>query len=148
MRSRRRYRLVTALSLLLAASPVVASPGNGQPPGHAKAAGGQAERGHDETPPARHVEEPSIEATLIREVFRRHRDTLAIDDRERLPPGIRMNLARGKPLPPGIAKRLDTDILRDLPHHEGYEWRRVGWDVVLVDATHDIIHAVIRDVLN
>jgi len=50
-----------------------------------------------------------------------------------LPPGIAKNLARGKPLPPGIAKtRLPDPFLHDLPYHEGYEWQRVGRDLVLV----------------
>ena len=50
-----------------------------------------------------------------------------------LPPGIARNLARGKPLPPGIAKtRLPDPFIHDLPHHDGYEWQRVGRDLVLV----------------
>ncbi|XKE43867.1 anti-virulence regulator CigR family protein [Halomonas organivorans] len=138
-----------ALALGLAVTPVLAAPGNGGPPDHAKGGQGSVERTRGEAGAFRlDAAGPRIEERRIREVLRRHRDALTLDDRDRLPPGIRMNLARGKALPPGIARRLDADILRDLPHHEGYEWRRVGWDVVLVDATHDIIHAVIRDVLN
>lgn len=50
-----------------------------------------------------------------------------------LPPGIAKNLARGKPVPPGIARtRLPEAFIYDLPHHEGYEWQRVGRDLVLV----------------
>lgn len=51
-------------------------------------------------------------------------------------------------MPAGIAKRFDADIRRDLPHYDGYQWRRVGTDAVLVDITNDIIHDVIRDVLD
>lgn len=50
-----------------------------------------------------------------------------------LPPGIRKNLARGKPLPPGIAKRaVPSPLLRELPVIEGHEWRISGTDLVLV----------------
>ncbi|WP_158294507.1 RcnB family protein [Halomonas urmiana] len=50
-------------------------------------------------------------------------------------------------LPPEIAKNVDPRRRRELPHYEGYEWRRVGADAVLVDITNDIIHAVIHDIL-
>src|SRR3546814_12845124 len=44
-----------------------------------------------------------------------------------LPPGIRKNLARGKPLPPGIAtKMVPGSLLGRLPRHPGYEWRIDG----------------------
>ena len=50
-----------------------------------------------------------------------------------LPPGIRKNLERGKPIPPGIAKtRMPDTFVHQLPHHDGYEWRRAGSDLVLV----------------
>src|SRR3546814_10843108 len=41
-----------------------------------------------------------------------------------LPPGIRKNLARGKPLPPGIQKKIvPGSLLSRLPRYSGYEWR-------------------------
>ncbi|WP_245888774.1 anti-virulence regulator CigR family protein [Halomonas denitrificans] len=88
-----------------------------------------------------------IDEDDIRDIFHRRRDYLHYDERDRLPPGIRMNLERGKPLPPGIAKNFDPRLRRELPHYEGYEWRRVGADAVLVDITNDIIHEVIHDIL-
>lgn len=61
-----------------------------------------------------------------------------------LPPGIRKNLARGKPLPPGIAKKaVPGPMLQGLPRYEGYEWQVCGSDLVLVQ----IATAVIADVL-
>ena len=61
-----------------------------------------------------------------------------------LPPGIRMNLARGKPLPPGIARKtVPGAMLAELPSYPGYEWRIAGTDLVLVA----IATAVIADVL-
>lgn len=66
---------------------------------------------------------------------------------EALPPGIRKNLARGKPLPPGIAKKMNPDFARQLPNYQGYEWRQVGSDAALVDITTGIVREVMRDVL-
>ena len=65
-----------------------------------------------------------------------------------LPPGIAMNLARGKPLPPGIAKKLlPSDLLTRLPSYPGYEYRIVGNDVVLVDTTTNIVTDVLTNIL-
>lgn len=64
-----------------------------------------------------------------------------------LPPGIRKNLARGKPLPPGIARKLDSRLPGRLPHYDGYEWQRAGTDLLLVIAT-GVIQEVQHDVLD
>ncbi|MCK2183321.1 anti-virulence regulator CigR family protein [Halomonas getboli] len=166
-----------ALILGLVALPALANPGNGGgPPEHAKGGQGQSERlrqdanGHDGRERTerhedryenrheerryddrdrdyRHHDDLDLEEALIRDIFGRHRDVYAHEDHEAIPPGVRQNLARGKPMPPGIGKRLDDGIRRDLPHYDGYEWRRVGADAVLVDITNDIIYDVIHDVL-
>ncbi len=61
-----------------------------------------------------------------------------------LPPGIRKNLGRGKPLPPGIAKKaVPGPLLAQLPRHPGYEWQVCGSDLVLVA----VATAIIADVL-
>lgn len=66
---------------------------------------------------------------------------------ESLPPGIRKNLARGKALPPGIAKKTVPDpVLRELPRYDGYEWRVYGSDLVLVSIATEIIENVLEDV--
>lgn len=65
-----------------------------------------------------------------------------------LPPGIAKNLARGKPLPPGIAKVfLPNGILSTLPAYPGYEYRAVGNDVVLVNSTTGIVSDILTNVL-
>ena len=61
---------------------------------------------------------------------------------------IRKNLARGKPLPPGIAKRFDSRLQSQLPHYDGYEWQQVGTDVVLVAIATGIIYEVLQNVLD
>lgn len=68
-------------------------------------------------------------------------------DYRALPPGIRMNLARGKPLPPGIAKRqVPHDLLVRLPRYPGYEWQVVGTDLLLVTVGTLIVHEILKDV--
>ena len=76
---------------------------------------------------------------------------LALGDRyvgySALPPGIRKNLARGKPLPPGIAKKMvPHDMLGRLPYHPGYEWRMAGSDLILVAIATGIVADVLMDV--
>jgi hypothetical protein len=61
-----------------------------------------------------------------------------------LPPGIQKNLARGKPLPPGIAKKLDGRLLGQLPHYDGYEWMQAGADLILVAVATGIIYEVLN----
>jgi len=190
------YPLVVAgaLGLALAASPLLAQPGNGQ--GNAQGAApwkeeGQQQRGQknegqraqesrgqgqgqaqgerdrqeyrdrerdeyrererdeyrDREGYRDEARRPMIDEREVREIFHSRREYLHHDDRDSLPPGIRMNLERGKPLPPGIARNFDERVRRDLPYYEGYEWRRVGTDAVLVDRTDDIIHEVIHDIL-
>ena len=67
---------------------------------------------------------------------------------EALPPGQRKNLARGKPMPPGIAKRFVPDALRSsLSVPPQYGVIVVGWDVLLVEVATGIIHDVLMDVI-
>ena len=67
---------------------------------------------------------------------------------EALPPGIRRNLQRGRPLPPGIAKKSVPDELQSrLQIAEGYELIEVGLDVFLVEVATNIIHDVLRDII-
>lgn len=64
-----------------------------------------------------------------------------------LPPGIRKNLARGKPLPPGIAKKaVPPSMLARLPAYPGYEWRVAGSDLILVALATAVVADVLADV--
>jgi hypothetical protein len=89
---------------------------------------------------------PSIDIGRVRIVLGENRDLIGPADS--LPPGIRKNLARGKPLPPGIAKRFDSRLAGQLPHYDGYEWRQVGTDVVLVALASGLIYEIIENVLD
>ena len=89
------------------------------------------------------VDLPRINEPEIRQLLRQHDAPRA----EALPPGIQRNLERGKPLPPGIAKRFDGPLASQLPRYPGYEWERVGADVVLIEAATRIVVDVLVDVL-
>ncbi|WP_322998110.1 anti-virulence regulator CigR family protein [Castellaniella sp.] len=66
-----------------------------------------------------------------------------------LPPGIRKNLARGKPLPPGIAKKLvPGPLLGRLPRYDGYEWRVAGSDLVLIAIGSAVVADILYDVFD
>jgi len=66
-----------------------------------------------------------------------------------LPPGIRKNLARGKPLPPGIAKQMvPGSLLGRLPRYPGYEWRIAGTDLILISVATAVIADILYDVFD
>jgi len=58
-----------------------------------------------------------------------------------LPPGIARNLERGKPLPPGIAKRFLPNGLNALlpPPPNGYGRFMIGDDLVLIELSSGLI---------
>ena len=66
-----------------------------------------------------------------------------------MPPGIAKNLARGKPLPPGIAKRgLPSELIVQLPPvPDGYERVIVAGKILLVEIATQVVHDILVDVL-
>lgn len=71
------------------------------------------------------------ERQIVVEFFANHRQ-----DVEPLPPGIARNLARGKRLPPGIAKRqVPSQLQAQLPTHVGAEVSIFGDRIVLLEAS-------------
>ena len=66
-----------------------------------------------------------------------------------LPPGIAMNLQRGKPLPPGLRDRhIPADLQSLLPGRKGTRLVPAGEDVLLVDKETEIILDVVRGILH
>lgn len=63
-----------------------------------------------------------------------------------VPPDV--HIRQGQPLPHGYGKRLDERALHGLPRYNGYEWRRVGSDVVLIAVTTGIVYTILQGVLN
>ncbi|WP_447044032.1 anti-virulence regulator CigR family protein [Vreelandella sp. H-I2] len=117
-------------------------------PGHAKAHGARDKGQQHESNQTGHyrdgrVDLPRINERELRQLLRQHDAPRA----EALPPGIQRNLERGKPLPPGIAKRFDGQFASQLPRYPGYEWERVGANVVLIEAATRIVVDVLVDVL-
>tara|TARA_R110000824_G_scaffold372077_2_gene561989 strand:+ start:21550 stop:21978 length:429 start_codon:yes stop_codon:yes gene_type:complete len=117
-------------------------------PDHAPAHGARDKgQQHESNRPSHYRDErvdlPRINERELRQLFRQHDAPRA----ESLPPGIQRNLERGKPLPPGIAKRFDGRLASRLPRYPGYEWERVGADVVLIEAATRIVVDVLVDVL-
>ncbi|MEE9207363.1 MAG: anti-virulence regulator CigR family protein, partial [Gemmatimonadota bacterium] len=67
---------------------------------------------------------------------------------EALPPGIRRRLARGKELPPGIAKKnVPTGLRSRIELPVGFEIVEVGLDVLLVEVATDIVRDVLMDIV-
>lgn len=128
--------LCLGISLLLATSPLLASPLPGK--------GNNKHGSQDQAQIDMHG--PSVDIGQVRIVLGENRQL--IGPSASLPPGIAKNLARGKPLPPGIAKRFDSRLTSRLPHYEGYEWKQVGTDVVLVAVATGIVYEILRNVLD
>lgn len=80
----------------------------------------------------------------VRNTIQQHRDVIGRG--QPLPPNI--HVVKGRPLPPGYGKRLDARSLQHLPHYDGYEWRRLGSDVVLIAVGTGIVYAILDGVLN
>lgn len=142
-----RVVLLLSLSSALVAPTAYANPpeGKGKP---AHAGKGQKKDWHEVG------NEDAVELNLVRadisvETARGYVRELQIDHSgyAALPPGIRKNLARGKPLPPGIAKKAVPNRLKvRLPVHDGYTWQVCGTDLVLVALTTGIVADVLQDV--
>lgn len=118
---------ILCLSLLLALSPLFAQAknngGNGRGHGHDK-----HERA-EEAAPAANI---SIGITLggARDLVRGA--GVQPGQYQALPPGMYKRLAKGKALPPGIAKKQPpAAMLSRLPVHPGHEWLVIGVDLVL-----------------
>ncbi|KAA8699841.1 anti-virulence regulator CigR family protein [Pseudomonas cannabina] len=167
---KRPNRIITGLGILMiSASPLLqAAPPDQRGDGPEDNRGGQQqgpqnngghnERGNDRGPgndkgngpgkPAhqdkRGGNRPPQDFGDVRQTFQQHRDVIGRG--QPLPPGV--HIVKGKPLPRGYGKRLDSRSLQYLPRYEGYEWRRLGTDVVLIAVGSGIVYAILDGVLN
>ena len=65
-----------------------------------------------------------------------------------LPPGIAKNLARGKPLPPGIIKsKLPDNLFNSLHPGSDYDYFMVGNDVVKINKTTGIVSDIVHNIV-
>lgn len=172
MIKRRTFNTVLAavLSMTVIATPVLANPGNGN--GHG---GGQGNSGGSQGNSGNHGNssdhgnngQSSGNASVDHgnrknygkpdhvdvDISFSHARSLAVNygltGYQALPPGIAKNLARGKPLPPGIAKKtVPASMLNQLPYYPGYEWHRVGDDLVLIALSTAIVTSIINGVFD
>lgn len=91
-------------------------------------------------------EAPRIDLGRISIILGENRSLL--DSNQSLPPGVQKNLARGKPMPPGLGNRFDSRLQSRMPQYDGYEWQQVGRDVVLISISTGIIQEVLHDILD
>jgi hypothetical protein len=133
------------------------SPGNGQGnPGKAKPGRGNSGKGNVEKGlaadsakgnPGKHG--GLIYAGITAALAREYALDYGFGGYSSLPPGIRKNLARGKPLPPGIAKKMvPGPMLGRLPRYPGYEWRIAGSDLILISVATAVIADILYDVFD
>ena len=143
------HRAISIPSLLLAsllAVPALAAPPEGK--GHNKGKDGHAHSYNE--PSGVQVDASigglgsiSISTGDARRIAERH----GYGGYSALPPGVRVNLARGKPLPPGIAKKMvPGPMLRELPVYAGHEWRVAGDDLILVSLGNGLVVEVMGDI--
>lgn len=66
-----------------------------------------------------------------------------------LPPGIAMNVARGKPLPPGIRRVfLPNDLTQSLAGRKNYDYLVNGKDVIVVNKKDQTVTDILSNVLH
>lgn len=80
----------------------------------------------------------------VRQTIAQHRESFGRGNP--LPPNI--HVERGRPLPRGYGRPLDAGALQHLPHYDGYQWRRLGSDVVLVAVGTGLVYEILSGVLN
>ena len=123
-------------------------------PAHAPAHGAREHHSHDkqhhggssysrDERDQQQVDLPRLNERELLRILRHYNAPVA----ESLPPGIQRQIERGRPLPPGIAKRFDDSLVSQLPRYPGYEWERVGADVVLVEAATRVVVDILVDAL-
>lgn len=106
-----------------------------------------------------HISFSGHEASIIRAFFREHEAPHKSKGKGKgkdkrhgprgLPPGIAMNLQRGKALPPGIAKQALPTRLIDLlpPPPHGFERISLAGKILLVESATRKIHDVLEDAI-
>ena len=164
-------RLIAGLGvLMLSASALVqaappdqrggddSGPGPGQHQDHGQPGGPQGDRGNGNNNGNDHRNEPRpdnrgnnqrggrppADFGDVRRTISEHREVIGRG--QPLPPGV--HIIKGHPLPRGYGRRLDPRSLQYLPQYIGYEWRRLGPDVVLIAIGSGIVYEILDGVLN
>ena len=136
----------TCLALIGGSTTALADPGNGKGQGNGKGNPHNSEVHGNQGGQGKHSSGsdwhngPTINHANVMGIIGGYQDYWS--PTSALPPGIQKNLARGKPLPPGIAKKLDGRLVGRLPHYDGYEWQQAGTDLILVALATGLIYEV------
>lgn len=133
------------LLFLLALSVVISAGASAGEPKHAKpAAATKADKPHkSEQSTAQLLVTAGISVSAARQLAGQHQ----LIGASALPPGIRKQLSRGKPLPPGLARKIGTPaFVAALPQHPGHEWQICGTDLVLVAVATAVVADILQDV--
>jgi hypothetical protein len=135
--------LVAALVLATPAAVSAQGRGNGRGNGNGRA------RAQDDAAAAAVLDVAGVALSVeLKQQIRDYYVAHPVVNVEALPPGIRRNLARGKPLPPGIAKKVaPAGLTSTIPLRAGYELVEVGLDVFLVEVATNVVHDVLMDVI-
>lgn len=141
------------LSLLVVSSAALAAPNNDKGQNQSQNQGksqnqnqGKSQGQPDQRESSSSYEAPRIDLGRVSIILGENRSLL--DSNQSLPPGVQKNLARGKPMPPGLGKRFDSRLQNQMPHYDGYEWQQVGRDVVLISISTGLIQEVLHDILD
>lgn len=141
--------LLSAFGFILGVNTAFAQPAHAPAHGARDNHGHQEQRHHKDDRLSRHehnnqyVDLPRVNERELIRLLRGYNAPAT----ESLPPGIQRQITRGKPLPPGIAKRFDKSLGAQLPSYPGYEWEYVGTDVVLIEAATRVVVDILVDAL-
>lgn len=145
-------RLIASLGLVMVcASPLLqAAPGpddhrdDHQQFGDNRGPGPGPQQGHDDHGRDDHGRNgPPQDFGPVRQTF--HDNRQFIGRGQPLPPNV--HIERGRPMPRGYGRPLDSRALAHLPRYDGYEWRRTGNDVVLVAVGTGLVYEILDNVL-
>lgn len=156
-----RHRILVLAGLLAASlciPHVHAGPPEGKGPAHHRSADhghpgkgkpGRDDRHHREERYRSHALDTLVNAGISAVLAREYAQHAGLTGYRDLPPGIRKNLMRGKPLPPEIARQVRSSAFLDrLPRHPGYEWQTAGTDLILVSVATGVIADILLDVFD
>ncbi|WP_397450732.1 anti-virulence regulator CigR family protein [Pseudomonas sp. NA-150] len=148
-------RLIAGLGILMiSASPLLHADerdqhdqGQGRPGEYQQGHDDHDNRGHDDHGRDDHGPRRPPENEHFDEARRAFHDHHEYFVRGRpLPPNF--HYERGRPLPAGYGERMDPREVQYLPRYDGYEWRRVGPDAVLVAVTTGVVYTILEGALN
>lgn len=141
-------RLMTALGIAILTASALAHAVPPDPRGNGDNRGDQGRGGHEQHgrggPDNPNWRRPAQDFGPVRQIIR--------DDPKHFtrggPPPRNVRIVRGQPLPRGYyGERLDNRALARLPAYHGYEWRRAGSDIILIEIGSGLVYEVLNGVL-